>query len=108
MTLQLFYPMSYFRKLSRTLTQVETKLGLKVSHEKTTVYRVGSLQNSNAKLVTQKQFKWSNQPIELLRVKINCDGSQCEQNFVEIVQKMRNVCENWYNRNATLYRKTTH
>ena len=89
-----------------TLSRVENTMGLKVSYEKTTVYRMGSLKNSNATLYTQKRIQWSDGPIEVLGVKINCDGvSPCRENFTDIMQKVETVCQNWYNRTLTIFGK---
>ena len=49
-----------------TLQNIEVQMGLKVSYDKTVLYHVGSLYNSDAKLYTAKNFKWSNDPIETL------------------------------------------
>ena len=89
------------------LDHVEKNLGLKVSYDKTSIYRIGSLCNSNAKLFTQKDLNWTNKPIDLLGVKIPCDGSQRPENFEEIVTKVNNICENWFNRTLMLFGKVT-
>ena len=90
----------------QTLYDVERQLGLKISYEKTTVYRVGSLRDSNATLYTQANLKWSSGPIESLGVKINCAGiTECKENFEEILLKLQAVCENWYNRTLTIFGK---
>ena len=89
-----------------TLQKVESQLGLKVSYEKTTIYRVGSLRNSEAQLYTQNNLQWSNGPIETLGVVINCDGTtDCKENLAKIMLKLSAVCENWYNRSLTLFGK---
>ena len=44
----------------RTMEKVEAELGLKVSYDKTTIYRVGSLLNTDAFMYTRKNLKWSN------------------------------------------------
>ena len=90
-----------------TLSYVERLMGLKVSYEKTVIYRVGSLYKTNAQLYTQKNYVWSDRPIELLGVHIPCDNSPSEANFTEILCKIKQVCSNWYNRNLTLYGKNT-
>ena len=83
----------------QTMQCVEAQMGLQVSYEKTTVYRVGSIRNSEARLYTQSDLTWSNNPIDTLGVKINCDGiTPCEQNYVDIMRKLQSVCQNWYNR----------
>ena len=83
------------------LQHVEEEMGLKISYEKTTVYRVGSLHKTNAKLYTQQNLEWSDGPIELLGVSIPCDGAE-SKDFKEILVKVRAVCSKWINRRATL------
>ena len=59
------------------------------------------MRNSQAKLYTQKDLKWSNGPTETLGVKIDCDGtSQCQENFNEIMKKVEVTC-----RTLTLFGK---
>ena len=88
-------------QFTNILTHVEALMGLKVSYEKTTIYRIGSLQNSAAEIYTQKNFVWSSGPIETLGVMLNMDGSACTQNFEEIKTKMLKVCNCWANRQLT-------
>ena len=87
------------------LACVEKQMGLKVSYEKTTVYRIGSLYNTNAKMYTTKSLKWSNEAIDTLGVSINCDGTLNPKNYTEVLTKLRNVVNVWVNRRATLYGK---
>ena len=88
-----------------TLVCVEKLMGLKVSYEKTTVYRIGSLANSDALIYTQRQLKWLNKAIETLGVCIKCDGEMDPGNYTEIRGKVGKVCSNWINRNASLHGK---
>ena len=48
---------------ANALECVEANMGLKVSYEKTTLYRVGSLQNSEAEFYTQQSMKWSSESL---------------------------------------------
>ena len=50
---------------------IEANIGLRVSYEKTTVYRIGSLKGSNAKIYTTAPLAWSDQDVELLGVLMN-------------------------------------
>ena len=88
---------------TKVLTHTEEQMGLKVSYDKTTVCRVGSLRDSEYKLITQKNLKWSNEAIELLGVNMNCDGSPNERNFDEIIVMVKKVFSNWSNRKSILY-----
>ena len=44
--------------------------GFTLSYEKTTVYRLGSLKHSNARLYTRFPLQWSNQPLKVLGIYI--------------------------------------
>ena len=77
------------------LNCVEKLLGLKVSYDKTTIYSVGSLYKTNAKLLTQHNFKWSDGPVELLGIAIPCDNSVSNEGFSKIMNKIEQVCSNW-------------
>ena len=58
----LSYDRLTLEEFSLSLMKVEHNLGLKVSYDKTSIYRVGSLYNTNAKLITQKDFHWTSNP----------------------------------------------
>ena len=49
----------------QTLTLIEENTGLKINYYKTSLHRIGSVARSNAKLYTIKNFKWSNDDIEV-------------------------------------------
>ena len=88
-----------------TLNRIEKLLGLKVSYEKMMIYRVGSLQKTNAKLFTQEQLKWLDGPIALLGVHLDCVIGECEKNFNEIIVKIKDVCSKRINKRAALFGK---
>ena len=67
---------------TETMSHIEAQMGLKISYDKTTIYHVGSLFNTNAQLYMQHNYQWSNDPIELLGTYIPCDGTlHSEQNY---------------------------
>ena len=88
-----------------TLTDIETNIGLQISYEKTTMYRIGSLCNTDAKIYTKKEVKWSNESINTLGVDLYYENM--EQNFDKIVLKMETVAKTWYYRNISLMGKVT-
>ena len=90
---------------TKTLQRIEYNTGLKVSYDKTTIYRVGLLYAMNARLIMQQTYKWSNEPIQTLGVTIPCDGSESDNNFSEVLEKVKRVANNWINRQATLFGK---
>ena len=87
---------------SSALEDIEAQMGLKVSYEKTTLYRLGSLQHTNASLYTQKNYAWSSGTITTLGVKLKCDGSPDNANFEELLSKLKEICQSWSNRRLSL------
>ena len=53
-----------------TLTDIEKSTGLKVSYEKTTLYRIGSIADSQAKFYTVRKVRWENDYINTLGINI--------------------------------------
>ena len=88
-----------------TLTCIENNIGLTINYDKTLIYRIGSLANSNAKMFTQKAIRWTNDPFELLGVQVSNNETDLN-NYKPNVEKMNNVLNTWYNRNLTLMGKT--
>ena len=90
----------------KTLSHIEANTGLIISYDKTLIYHIGSIANSDAMIYTQKPIKWTNEPFTLLGIRI----SNCEEeakNYDETVQKMENILTNWYYRQFTIMGKTT-
>ena len=104
-SLYLTYDRSTLEATFEILQKVEAQLGLKISYDKTKVYRVGSLTGANARMYTAKEVAWVNEPIHTLGVSINCDGSESDENFQSIVHKLHKVVGKWHNRKLTLHGK---
>ena len=86
------------------LASLETQLGLKISYEKTTLYRIGSLKNSEATLYTQKKVNWSDGDIDLLGVTIkNAGGAAIDMaQFRKPISKLQKITNIWSGRKLTL------
>ena len=100
--LYLMYDQNTLNSAFDILTSIENSTGLKVSYDKTTIYRIGSMSDSNAKLYTSKPVKWSNEYINTLGVDIGNSSKICESNVDTVIQKMRAVSNIWYYRRLTL------
>ena len=80
--------------------------GLKVSYDKTSVYRLGSLRKSKAQLYTQPEIKWTSSPITILGIVISHDvQEQLDLNYQQVYDKMCNVIRSWSTRSLTLMGK---
>ena len=87
------------------LSTMEANLGVQVSYDKTVLYRIGSIANTNAKFYTIKPIQWSNNFINTLGVDIHNKKSDLCANFDNVLNKMRAVSEVWYYRNMTIMGK---
>ena len=73
-----FQDLEWFRKLS----------GFSVNYDKTSVYRIGSLKDSDAVYYTEKKVKWTNNLINILGVWVSHD-QLAELNYSEILDKTK-------------------
>ena len=55
-----------------TIRHFETRSGFRINYEKTTIYRIGSLKHSNAKMYTAKEVRWPTSSINVLGGKCFC------------------------------------
>ena len=77
--------------------------GFTLSYEKTTIYRIGSLRNSVARLYTRYPIQWTNDPICILGVWVTPNLEQCfEMNYNPAIEKIQAVLDMWKNRNLSI------
>ena len=88
-----------------TLAQIESSIGLKVSYEKTCIYRIGSLKNSDAKIYTTKPIQWSDEDIEMLGFRITNGPVQEATGILKVFNKMEQTAMAWHNRTLSLMGK---
>ena len=99
-------PQSVSETLS-TFNNFGSMSGFKLSYEKTSIYRIGSIKNTDAQYYTQ-DIKWTNNPINVLGVYVSNDLDECmELNYNTIICKIKNTLNNWINRDLSLLGKVT-
>ena len=77
--------------------------GMQVNYQKTTLYRLGSLCKSEAKLYTEKDIHWQNDEMDVLGVAVMSDKNKLlERNYEKIFMKMTNILRMWKTRNISL------
>ena len=92
MNLFSIYDMNSMQNAISTLEIFERNTGLKLNYDKTNVYRIGSLRDTNSKIYTTKTPNWTNETINALGVAINhSDKIMLAQNYDGIVKKIRNI-----------------
>ena len=100
--LYLTFEQETINEVFSTLTGIEANTGLRVSYEKTTMYRIGSITDSNAKMFTTRKVNWSNDYVNTLGVDLFNDPEKREANITDIINKMKVVSNIWYYRNMSL------
>ena len=87
----------------KTLDWFEKISGLSVNYDKTNMYRIGSLKDSNAKFYTEKPLNWTSEGINVLGVDIVDDEEKAIViNYQKTLAKMDDVLTPWSKRSLSL------
>lgn len=82
---------------------LERNIGFKINYDKTTLYRIGSIANSNARLYTEREVQWTNDPVNVLGVLVSNNTTELySENFENICTKTDAVLRSWAHRSLTL------
>ncbi len=97
---------NHLNSIIYTFDEIQKQTGLKINYDKTSIYRIGSIRHSNAKLYTKKVFKWETNPINLLGVDVTHDSNDLiARNYNQVFKKLDNIAKLWGNRKLSLYGK---
>ena len=105
MDLYLPYDKIVLNTVLSVFSEVETNTGLRVSYDKTSVYRIGSITNTNAKFYTTRKLTWTNDPVNTLGIDLYQTEKELMRNYERILLKVKTICELWYYRNLSLIGK---
>ena len=89
----------------KTFSHIEGNTGLTISYEKTQIYRIGSLANSDTKLYTNKPIIWTNKPFTLLRIEVD-NAESTQNNYDKVICSLEDTVETWGKRKLTLTGKS--
>ena len=93
---ELMYEFDHYKKCT----------GMLISYEKTTIYRNGSLRDSQAKFTSSQKVNWVSQPLNILGIYISHDLDEYTKlNLEPLVKKTRNLTKIWKVRGLTLMGK---
>ena len=83
---------------------LEHEAWLRVYYDKTEILRLGSIRATDFKLTTEKPYKWTNDPVEILGIWLNNDSSNLfKLNITSQLQKIGNLIKISNTKNMTLY-----
>ena len=92
------------RGMFNQLEAFRLQSGFTISYEKTSLYRIGSLRHSNARMYNIEEVKWTNEDISVLGIKIAHENI-VEKNYQDIIAKVKSTLYAWYNRGLSLMGK---
>ena len=79
-----------------TLGRFEDISGLKINYDKTMVYRIASLKNSDARFYSTKKLNWTNEPIKVLGIWIaHSREKHIGLNLDPLIERMESLLKLW-------------
>ena len=106
LTLFLEHKESVWQAVMDTFLAFERLSGMKINYEKTTIYRIGSLKDSNATFYSRKKIIWTNEPVKVLGIWIHYDLDRCFRlNYEPLIEKTNSILESWGRRGLSLIGK---
>ena len=102
MDLYLPYDVTVLNTVLCIFHDIESHTGLTINYDKTSLYRMGSIANINAKFFIQQKFNWTNDAINTLGVELFCTVEEMHINFDKIIIKLHTIIESWKYRSLTL------
>ncbi len=104
--LSLLYSAKTIATVKQTFDSFEIISGLRVNYDKTQILRIGSVKGLDCILCPDINMKWTNDPIPLLGIDITPNISDLiENNYRNVVKKIRSSADLWKRRKLTPYGK---
>ena len=90
----------------KQIDQFHYHTGFTVNYDKTKILRIGALKNTDAKLITQRQVTWTNEPINVFGVWVGNDEKEIvELNYSKVIEKAKAQLKAWRHRDLSLIGK---
>ena len=99
------YDETILNETLKVISDIEVHTGLKASYDKTTIYRIGSIANTDAKCYTFRKVKWTNDPVNTLGLDLYMSEKEMLLNYDKIVEKLLAITEIWQYRSLTIMGK---
>ena len=88
------------------LGEFQKQSGFTVSYDKTQILRIGSLKDSQDRIATSREIKWTNGPINVLGIQVSSSlGETLSLNYEMYVSKTRAILNGWVHRGLSLIAK---
>ena len=95
-----------WNKVVEVFENFQRQSGLLLNYEKSVIYRIGSLRNSNAKFYSVKKLQWTNDSFKVLGIHLTADYQElCIKNYEPLIAKAKAVLQLWTTRGLSLFGK---
>ena len=95
-------------EIEKTFEKFTQISGLKVNYDKTEILRIGSIRNTDAKLITKRQLKWKNNDIKVLGITITSSIKDITHvNINPLMEKIKGIIQTWSWRKLTIFGRIT-
>ena len=107
MNIASLYGNDHVNGILSSLCRIKENTGFSINYDKTEIYRMWSLRNSNAEFITQGNIRWTSSAINVLGVMVAYDPDIIAENYDTTIAKMKVTLEQWKHRNLSLIGKVT-
>ena len=84
----------------------EAQTGMKISYQKTTIYRIGSLRDSQEKFTSARKVRWVNEPLNILGIYVSHDEHEyLHLNYSPLLEKAGRILDIWRMRDLSIMGK---
>ena len=95
-----------WEEVKNTFDQFQAMSGMLINYEKSVVYRIGSMRQSNAKFYSNKKLHWTDKPFKVLGIYLSANKKEIyEANIPPLIKRAQAVLEVWKHRSLSLYGK---
>ena len=95
-----------WQTVQETISYFKNSTGLKVNYQKSTVYRLGSSRDSNARFYSARKLQWSDGSINVLGILVtHSDQEMIKINIDPVLEKTEGILSIWKERGLSLIGK---
>ena len=95
-----------FESIFQCLERFRAMSGFSLNYDKTSIFRIGSIRNTNAMLISQRVVSWTNDPLNILGVWIsNNEDETMDLNYQPLLSKTKSLIHDWTKRSLSLHGK---
>ena len=92
----------------KTFGEFTNVSGLKINFDKLEVLRMGQIKNSNLRVKTDLELKWTNESLKVLGILVSSNSDEVlDKNITPTIEKINSITKIWGQRKLTLFGKTT-